>query len=449
MVFALLLLSVLAPFSALANESTTYLDQALAQEIVPLNPGRESLSAAEIYRRTRIVLDSFSVPREPDYQGELNGFRFTTSASQFPAMLKALDPAQQVSRFFDVAPSHLASYEDRDAKRVTEYRFGAAASVSAPKRLSLRGLRVALDPGHMGGDLWDERTGKFVRNSSGVKVSEGVINLQTTLLVEQKLRALGAEVMITHRGLGPVSKLPYEQLNVKEYGKNELRARSLEDWFQSLLASTEESKLGSAFKNSSAVKKIFAERARGDYYAHREDLSARAQAIAAFNPDLTIVVHFDSDSLSPTPKMPNITRAYVPGSFGKMEFATGESRARFLAHLGQGEQWYRSVSLSKFIINQISSDLNVPMPKTDTSGSTPIFPGVFARNLALTRQITHAPITYLECLSYGNDAEFKRLSQKDGGTLMIDGKAVPYSSRLDSLARAITQGVVKYVDSTN
>ncbi|MGZ3711372.1 MAG: hypothetical protein ACXVBE_06430 [Bdellovibrionota bacterium] len=443
----LLVASIFAPQAAHANENSTYLDQALAEENARALPVKTRLPAEELFRRTQIVLDALAVPAERDYQDELSAFRFSTLPSQYQTMLKALDPSQQAKRFFDLENGSLQSYEDRDSKKLPEYRFGGKAELSQ-KKLSMQGLRIALDPGHMGGDVWDKRTGKYAQTRSGQVLSEGVINLQTSLLVEQKLKALGAEVLVTHRGLGPVSKVPYEKMDLSYYGKVELRARSLEDWFQNLLSATSENKLGSTFKNTSAVKKLFSEQARGDYYAKREDLIARADMIAAFKPDLTIVIHFDADTLAPTAKMPNITRAYVPGSYDKTEFASGESRARFLSHLGQGEQWYESVRLAQLIVNQISTNLNVTKPKTDLIGTTPLFPGVFARDLALTRQINESPIAYLECLSYGNDAEFSRLSKKDGGTLLIDGKQMPYSSRLEDLSAAIVQGVVKFVDSS-
>lgn len=452
-------LSLLVAANAFANEDTVYLDQMLKTENAKVanDPARTLLDPEDIYRRTKLVMEHFAVPAEPDYQKELNGFRFTATIEQIASAMKFFDPYQQFARFFSQAGTVLQSFSDRDAKRVEEYRFGletppveAPPSETPPPEegksiRSLEGLRVALDPGHMGGDLWDGRTGKFVRNSAGVKVSEGMINLQTSLLVEQKLRALGAEVLVTHRGLGPVSTVPYERLDLQAFGRAELRAVSLEDWFQSLLASTDEDNLGRKFQSSSTVQKLFSERARGDYFTHREDLQARAKMIAAFKPDITLVVHFDSDSTSPTPRMPNITRAYVPGSFGKTEFASGEARARFIGHLGQGEQWAKSVRLSKAVVNEISESLGVPMPKTDTSGSTPVLQGVFARNLALTRQVIGSPISYLECLSYGNEAEFYRLAKNDGGTLQIDGRAVPYSKRLDQLATAIATGVQKYL----
>ena len=66
----------------------------------------------------------------------------------------------------------------------------------------LTGLKVAIDPGHMGGEKWDEHTGKFMQpigqtNGRNDKVSEGDLNLQTSMLLASQLEALGAEVRLT------------------------------------------------------------------------------------------------------------------------------------------------------------------------------------------------------------------------------------------------------------
>lgn len=442
-VVSLVLVSVV---SAFASDETVFLDQALQEEdhIVELEPPKVKLAPSEIYRRTQMVFRHFQVPAEPDFQSQLNSVVYTTPPEFFATLLKSLDPSSQFARLFVRTGGRLISYKDRDARQVAEYQV----SETTRRRWwgggkSLRGLRVALDPGHMGGDLWDVRTGKYVR-SGNTKLSEGILALQTALLIEQRLRAMGAQVLITHRGPRPVTNVGYDQINIREFGRRELRNRSLEAWFQSLLSSANnESDLGAAFAKSAGVKKVFSENARSDYFAMREDLTARDRMIGAFKPDLTLIIHFDSATSKPT-NAKNRVRAYVPGSFGAAEFATGEARAHFLTHLAQGERWRASVELSKSIVGEISSRLSVPIPATDMAGTLPVARGVFARNLALTRLLTDSPVSYLECLYYGNSQEFAMLARKDGGTLSIDGKSYPYSARLKKLSDAIVDGVVKF-----
>lgn len=432
-----------------SNDDTDFLDQAMQEENDAVDQGSNGnrLAPAETFRRTQLIFEHFKVPDEKNYQPELNGVSYTTEPDYLPKLLKFLDPTNQFGRFFTKDARFISSFADRDGLEVPEYRIDGQLSLEPDRRKSLRGMRIALDPGHMGGDVWDSRTGKYVAQGK-TKVSEGVIALQTALLMEARLRALGAEVLITRRSLAPVTTLAYDKLDVRDYGRRELRLRSLEDWFQSLLGANSEGALPGAFEKSGGVKKAFSENARSDYFAMREDLFARDRKIKEFRPDLTIVIHFDADKASPNPKVTNRTRAYVAGAFGKTEFATGESRANFLKHLAKGRQYRRSVVLSEAIVGEIASKLSVPVPSSDVQGSLRVAPGVFARNLALTRIVSDAPLTFLECLYYGNPAEFSRLARSDGGTLQIDGRPMAYSSRLRDLADAITSGVVKYAAST-
>jgi len=443
-----LILILVGAQKAFASETSVFLEPALEieNELSRRLP-RDTLAPSEIYKRSQRVFDYFQVPPEPDFQPELSGVRYETSAVDLAKLKKMLDPTNQFSRFFTQGASQFISFADRDSKSLPEYRIQTARKRLRPGPLRLQGLRVALDPGHMGGDLWDKRTGKYVVEGK-VKVSEGLIALQTALLMETQLQALGAEVLVTHRKLAPVTAMKYEELNIQNFGRRELRMKSLASWFQSLIASSSSATLEKNFRSSAAVKKIFSENARSDYFAMREDLTARELLIKQFRPDLTVIIHFDADQENPNPKVSNRTRSYVPGALGADEFATGESRARLLNHLARGEMWKQSVRLSQFITTQISQDLKVPMPESDVKGSVRVASGVFARNLALTRVLTNAPLSFQEALYYGNPEEFRRLARTDGGSMIIDGKSYAYSKRLADLAQAMSQGVVKYVQST-
>src|SRR5262249_39621179 len=73
----------------------------------------------------------------------------------------------------------------------------------------LHGMRIALDPGHIGGEPWDERSGKYVQAADGSRLSEGVMALELALLLEKELRAAGAEVYID-RDFSPVTSVGFE-----------------------------------------------------------------------------------------------------------------------------------------------------------------------------------------------------------------------------------------------
>lgn len=426
---------------ALATDDGQKLYEAMQIENQKAKPVRAS-SPSELFRKTQLVFDYFQVPLEKNEQAELDAIEYSTD--DISTLLKKLDPSAQFSRFFTTQGDRIRSYQDRDAKKVDEYVLLTGNRKAFEKPRKLKGLRVALDPGHMGGDVWDQRTGKYVTKGN-VKLSEALMALQTSLLIEKNLKALGAEVLITHRELGPVSKTAYEKLNIKEFARKELRYQSLQPWFQSLISNSEDNQLPIQFNNSSAVKKLFSEIMRGEYYMLREDLTAREEMIRNFKPDITIIIHFDSATSTPQANVGNQTMSYVTGNYPATDFSTGHIRAKFLSHLAQQDLHQESIILSEKLVSQISQDLQV---KIATSGylGIPVGKGVFARNLVLSRENNYSPTAYLECLYYGNMAEFDRLAKTDGGSLIIGGKSYAYSLRLSQLAHAITTGVVKYLD---
>lgn len=429
-----------------ASESSLYLDQSMQEENSKAVPHLDKviMSTGESYRKTQIVFEYFKLPPEENYQADLDAIVSSTSPESFTSFLKKLDPSNQFGRFFDRRDNSIQSFRDRDEKKVSEYRV-TFDSRNLPPKQALADMRIAIDPGHMGGLDWDQITGKFVRGEMGLYLSEGVLNLITSHLLAEKLRAKGATVLITHDDIGPVTNMKYDELNLQEFGKKELRSRSLSDWFLTLLQSNSDGNLGPAFSSSAAVKKLFSEIMRSDYFAMREDLWARAVKIREFKPDLTLLIHFDADSAVPDPNIRNITRAYVPGAFGPSEFSTSQSRALFLAHMNSDKTWKRSVEVSQMIIESISKNLKVTAPETDLDSTLRVAPGVFARNLAMTRMLTSGPMAFIECLTYGNSAEFARLTNTDGGVLIMGNKQYPYSKRLVDLSDAIEKGIEAYL----
>lgn len=434
---------ILLSSSVRATDDGLKLDEAMRIENEKVQ-GQEprALPAEEIFRKTQLVFNYYQVPPEKNEQTELDGIIYSTT--NLTNLLKKIDPTNQFPRFYTLAPDRIRSYQDRDSKKVDEYVLLTHARAQKKRKPNLQGLRVALDPGHMGGDVWDKRTGKYVTKGN-IKLSEALMALQTAMLIENKLRAMGAEVLITHRELGPVSKTAYENLNLKAFAKNELRYQSLQPWFQTLIANTEDSQLTTQFNNSSAVKKIFSEIMRSEYYTLREDLAAREEMIRNFKPDITLIIHFDSATSTPQTNVGNQTMSYVTGNFPATDFSTGHNRAKILSHLAQEELWNESIDLSEKIVSQISQDLQVNVASSGYLG-IPVGKGVFARNLVLSRENNYSPTAYLECLYYGNMAEFDRLAKTDGGSLVIGGKSYAYSLRLSQLANAITTGVVKYLE---
>lgn len=317
----------------------------------------------------------------------------------------------------------------------------------------------------MGSLFWDKQTGKYVHVRDGRHVSEGRMALHVGLLLAKQLRALGAEVILTRYDYEAVSKLDYETYDLTPFALNEIRASTDKKWFDELL---ESAPIGERlFQNATRhpeIKKLQSESRRGEYFIKRADLSARAEIINAFKPHMTLVIHFDAPG-GPQPNPPkktrdgwrisnlqkniNVIRTYVPGNIFEDELASREYRASVLRTLLDGQRWEESVMFSSSLVQAVSERAGIAVKKTPTDiGAIRVVDGVYARNLALNRLITHGAISYLEICYYDYVAEYKRLSVNDKYD-EIDGVKFNYSSRLDDIVDGLKNGILNYVSESS
>jgi hypothetical protein len=140
----------------------------------------------------------------------------------------------------------------------------------------------------------------------------------------------------------------------------------------------------------------------------------------------------------------NATKAFVEGHVGGYEFATRADRRLIARHLLEPAAWPASLSLSRQVTTAISHGLDIPLDPVQVEEGRQIGPGIYVRNLALTRQITDCALSYVETLFYNDTAEFYRLAKRDL-KIVIDGQELAYSQRITDLADALATGVLNFV----
>ncbi|MGZ3696904.1 MAG: hypothetical protein ACXVCH_02325 [Bdellovibrionota bacterium] len=432
-----------------------------------------SAQAYDRFSREQAVLEHFGVPEEPPTQPVANTLHAKQTLAGFLKILKYGDSVGEFARFANWNQSGVQVYQDVDAKQVEDFqiRFAASdeevkqepedfelriqAARSNPEGQELRGLRVALDPGHMGGSVWDHRTGKYASDGHGHIVSEGLINLQVTLLLEQRLKALGADVMITHRELGPVSELPYESYDLKPWALISLMESALDPWFTKLLGTAPAGgELYSAFTHDRDFQRNFSESQRSTYFILGADLQARVEKIDDFHPDIVLIIHFDTGDRSGTDQPTvalqgfNATKTFVTGGYEAGEFVSRRDRIGFARHFLSASSWNSSLQLSRRVVASLHSHLGLPLENNGSSANTrEVEPGIFARKLYIPARMTApAAVSYAECLFYDNAEEFRRLLRADH-SMEIGGVSTTYSDRLIDVADGFKDAVVNFVRS--
>ena len=304
--------------------------------------------------------------------------------------------------------------------------------------------KIALDPGHIGGDIETaKREKKWVEikanPTKGIKepiqLIEGDLTFATAKILKNKLESEGAIVMLTRNEQGISSfGITYEKW------KDSLFLYSLDSAQARGDVTFEEKNFLLTKANKTEIFRRF---------FLQEDLRERARKINQFNPDLTLIIHYNVDETNTNwnkPTNKNFNMAFVGGSFGADELDKPEARIDFLRLL-LTDDVEQSIDFSKYIVESLVQKTGVPAAM-DSSASylkgnciTTDAAGVFCRNLALTRMVKGI-LCYGESLYQDNINECKALSKNE---IKIDG--IETSKRAEQVAEGYFQGIMNYVKS--
>ena len=378
---------------------------------------------------------------------------------------------QELNTYFKITESELriySSFQDKESD-TPEFilQFGNEPlpvvegqepfSANANSELPLQGLRVALDPGHIGGDFArPEERYIHMKDNPDIQFDEGTLTYLTAVYLKNLLEEKGAEVLITKDGIGTAAGLSYI----------EWRERELENTIAAKVASITdaEKKMTTANwwkseeANAAVIRLLF----------NPYDMKVRANKINNFNPHLTLMIHYnagwtkkDGSFDLASPKNYNI--AFIPGSFMKGELATQEDRTHFVRLLVSNNM-DTSVAFSSVVLKEVSKSTGVVTVQSDADldyvesqrteaeiqkGTQLNYlrraclpadvAGIYARNLGMTR-LVEGPMCYLESLCQDNEQECLLLNEK---SVEIDG--VKTSPRVIQVARACYSAILEYV----
>jgi hypothetical protein len=177
-------------------------------------------------------------------------------------------------------------------------------------------------------------------------------------------------------------------------------------------------------------------------------MAKRAEAINAFKPDITLILHYNASSgvenkpsnAYTTPS--NYNLVFIPGAFRKNDLNLEEDRYEFLRLL-VSQDVEESLLLSKYITAEFTKVLKIPLildNKNEYENGLCLkqAEGIYSRNLLLTRRI-HGPLCYGETLIQNNPEEMKRLAAQDS-----EVSGIPCSKRVKEVAMAYYKGVKNY-----
>jgi len=370
------------------------------------------------------------------YFDEIETFK-KLARSLTPEKFKEIYRTKKTARFNEVAKSLANQVQKEKPKIPTSY---------SPK--FLQGIRIAIDPGHIGGlNEMAQIEGKFIsirHNDTLYEFNEGNLTLAVALILKDSLTRLGADVFLTRTAYGQTAfGKTYEQWLAQDY----LRALN-----NALKKGMITSKKYSSLLLEKSKSVIF------NQFFRDWEMIERTKRINQFNPDLTLILHFNVDEINWNLNQKNkynypvsyhnYNMAFVGGGFLPNELDGEDDRIAFLRLL-LTDDLDKSILLSDAVMKACKQNLKVepfvnqqPLTYIQKYSIPTPATGVFARNLILTR-FTQGVICYGETLYQDNETELPKLAAKN-----LTVNRIPINSRLLQVAQSYLEGIINYLNAT-
>lgn len=287
------------------------------------------------------------------------------------------------------------------------------STFSPTKEQPLKGMRIALDAGHVAGDLKTAKLeGKFIEMTyKGEKIAfwEADLAWHTQNYLQRQLEKHGAIVMTT-----------------RQYGKTAFGV-DYDTWYTRFDGQAEKPNKSRMFWR---------------YFRHKDN-DERVRMVNEFRPDLTMIMHYNVDGGNRPWKRPcrsNYSMAFTGGAYMNGELFNKERRFNLLRFL-LTDDIEESAKLSHQVLRRLNSDVGIPTHPSSSYQRNTIntnYSGVYARNLSLSGRI-YGTLCYAEPLFQDNREEVLRLNTRDYN---FEGKMIP--SRVVEVAKAYENAILDY-----
>lgn len=361
-----------------------------------------------------------------------------------------LQKDSQVSSFYNLSEKSLKIYScpENKAKDLPEFTLELGTKpkretkvpVSLDPHRPLKGMRVAIDPGHFGSHYArleekyiDMEPNEMFGIHQHIQFDEGTLATETAKRLASKLQALGAQILLTRTQPGEtVYKKPFQTWLQQDFESAIEKMVELQPDVN--LKETERL----FWKEKATPTEIFR-----STYAY-VDLQRRADLINAFKPHVTVSCHYNLGGIyDQNGKTPGTTDDYtlffIPGAFKRGSLkdeafrctSMKDPRSRYeFVRLLVTDSLEKSIELAKIAQKNLYKRLKLP-PGDHCSYLKVLClqnsPGIYHRNLMLPR-LVHSPILYAEPFCQDNYDNAKTLNQNPD--LLIDKMVEVYTKSI-------------------
>jgi N-acetylmuramoyl-L-alanine amidase len=372
---------------------------------------------------------------KPDW-GELDAYQQTITRKEFLDLLERVYAPGGTWRDVITVHADRAEVKTVEGKAPWVLRFASsrADAIAVPAKWRsraqlpppgakkpLEGLRIAIDPGHIGGK-WAKMEERWFRVGKARPVTEGDMTLLVAKKLAGQLGALGAKVSLTREKAAPTtSDRPEKLTNAARASLAERGARVTQDSLR-----REANKL---FYRASEIRK------RADLVNNK------------IRPDLVLCLHFNAEAWGnenrPRLVKENHLHFLVTGAWSARELAYEDQRFEMLMKL-LGRTFPEELAVTKAVQETMVRDTGLPPFTYKASNAVKVSdsPYIWGRNL-LANRLFRSPTVYLEPYVMNSRSVHARIQAGDyAGVRTIDG--AKRKSIYREYADAVVAGLVNY-----
>jgi hypothetical protein len=284
------------------------------------------------------------------------------------------------------------------AKPVPRYWI-PAESFSANEELPLSGVRIAVDPGHLGGS-WAKMEERWFQIGNSIPVVEGDMTLRVAQILVPRLQSLGAKVTLVRAGPGPVTEVRPEEL--KNQAEASLRDRGVTNIFPSYSGPDDPRREDSIPWES---EKLF--------YRVNE-IHTRALIVNdKIKPDMVLCLHFNAEpwgtAAHPVLVSVNHLHLLVNGAYSSGELGFDDVRFAMLSKL-LSRTYSEELACSEAVAQSMAAATGLPPYRYSSSNARSVGNSgyVWARNL-LANRLYECPVIFIEPYVMNSQEFFARI----------------------------------------
>ena len=353
-----------------------------------------------------------------------------------PDLIEIKDDTARILMNRDAQKSFTLQFAASDSARKRVPRLWRPVNSLSPTKREkpLSGLKIALDPGHLGGE-WAKMEERWFKFGDSKPVQEGDLTLRVARLLATRLRDLGAKVWFVRNDNEPITaKRPDD---FRELARKILIKNGVPQPRPDVLDSTDPEKEKTIRWQSEIL-----------FYRYSEIRRRAALVNFKLHPDLVLCLHFNAegwgDPTSPMLTDANHLHLLVNGSYLAEELEFDDERFEMVRRL-LSRAYDEELPLADTIALAMSRETGLPpyaYPTTNSTTKVGSSGYVYARNLLATR-LYRCPVVYCEPYVMNSKDVFARIQAGDyEGTRNING--VERKSIFREYADSVADGLVEY-----